>query len=467
VEKVYDTKPSSATDFDSNSTNSIECLLNQSSTNFIFIWRATKFLSNMSAIKMERRDRSVPVSIFLQALIWSHLSIVVAETSESELLPDNILPIDRSHCTITLTIKQLQDQGALSCTNLAPFCDDAVHGNYIRNACPYACTLCDEPTTTASALTGDDDSGSISQSGAIAVMSVGVLVFAALGYASYLMISKRCGGSDLLHQNRPATQAEFEPEWDDEFWTNEDGTESSGTQLKTAQLLDLDVYPPLQQKVQGFSSAIKPKARMGNNVPPQAPPRPSRALRLLEGNLIRHKTALAPGEHFGDSREPQFQHRTRAGGEATLVLKFSDADSETNLDSTTDGVEELQLKPNYHSDNANEKNRKTKRGLDHQLTQPLALPNNIANIVLMEEPTLDHQVTNVVVKYAERSAYFAGRTVYDWSDVMVPGEQWEKANRIVINEVEASGEYHNVVGEQPNGPQVKILSHSEIESWDL
>eukprot|EP00040_Diaphanoeca_grandis_P009036 m.47348 g.47348 ORF g.47348 m.47348 type:complete len:383 (+) comp20472_c1_seq1:440-1588(+) len=382
---------------------------------------------------MDRRVRRASSLVLLcNIVLFFHKGHADAATELSnDTLSSEELDKDYSICITTTTIKELQNNGALTCSNLAPFCNDLLHGDYIRNACPHACALCASmPTTSqpsesnANAANGDSDSeDSISQSGAIAVMSVGVLLFGVMGYATYSVLSARCGGSDLLyHQNTPPPPSEsFEGEWDDEMWTNED---EANLALGAAKENPIQSQVKQASEITGFSSAIRPnqnnRGQGKKHHAPDVPPRPS-----------REKSTMAPLE---DAHEPRFQ-QTRHG----QVLRLGGL-----TDNETSDV-----------DNANIRT-------DHM---PTALPQAPQ---LSDAPhDLGSRLQNQLGGEFEPNPIFFGRMIYDWSsDRVIPAQEWERRQQIICIELE--GDYNNIVGDPcERGLHVRTLSYNPLDSMEL
>lgn len=181
--------------------------------------------------------------------------------------------IDASICVPDASIEELQEVGTLTCINLAPYCDNERHGGYIRDACPAVCSLCAQTSSTpaAQAVGADEmiqEEASISQAAAIVVMSVGILLFAALGYTSYMLVSKRCSNQDLNTMFPDAKERNrrmnYEGEWDDEMWqTDSTASTVAGTGVPGTGLLDLETGEMILENGKRVAAEIYHKIKLG------------------------------------------------------------------------------------------------------------------------------------------------------------------------------------------------------------
>ena len=126
-------------------------------------------------------------------------------------------------------------------------------------------------TPAAQAIGADEyiqEEASIAQAGAIVVLSVGILLFAALGYTSYMLVSKRCSNQDLNMMIPDAKErnqrTNYEGEWDDEMWqTDSTASTMAGTGVPGAGLLDLVTGEMILENGKRVAAEIYHKIKLG------------------------------------------------------------------------------------------------------------------------------------------------------------------------------------------------------------
>ena len=164
------------------------------------------------------------------------------------------------------------------------------------------------------------EEASISQVGAIVVMSVGILLFAALGYTSYMLVSKRCSNQDLnmmFPDAKERNRTKFEGEWDDEMWQT-DSTDSTmaGTGVPGAGLLDLETGEMILENGKRVAAEMYHKIKLGAAIL-EAPSTGDPALEPKRTS-VDYTHRPQPGGH----RRPTKRDQHPPGGRPQLELSF-------------------------------------------------------------------------------------------------------------------------------------------------
>lgn len=371
--------------------------------------------------------------------------------------------IDSSVCVLNQSLTELQAEGTLTCFNLAPFCNDARHGAYIENACPQICTFCRSTTqsTTFARITTDGGDSGISSTAVIIIMGVAVVLFAVMGYASYVVINK-CGESDISRagsRNHSRTSSsrksrrkqEFDGEWDDEMWSA-DNTVPVMPHHLTSRLAPQLSLPQHQIDPTNYRSTL------------QRPPRRSNGS-AQSGTLYSQPRGLAAGTNHGSYVAPHALWTASDLGlddgprpippaRPSLMLKRS-----YGVHEMSEAVDTLRRTPNRvmplsgATMQATDVDMKSPP-MSPQMSPPMSplakvaprasIPSVSANL---DEKPRNFEIT-VVAKDGnafQPSNDFAGRVVYDWFDKLTPGEIWEKEQQqYKVDAVEGDGEYHNI-----------------------
>jgi len=149
---------------------------------------------------------------------------VIATTVTAQSTTDAPVEItqDWSICVVTKTLEEIRlDTKATTCVDLAPYCDDLVHGHYILDICPTVCEICLNPPEDAGWTVKPEvvdsestpDEFELNTATAAALFALGMVVFVVLGYCTYTLISNRCRPPPEVNK-----QKVFEADWDDEYF---------------------------------------------------------------------------------------------------------------------------------------------------------------------------------------------------------------------------------------------------------
>eukprot|EP00040_Diaphanoeca_grandis_P034877 m.217891 g.217891 ORF g.217891 m.217891 type:complete len:930 (+) comp33246_c0_seq2:454-3243(+) len=170
---------------------------------------------------MERLSRRI--NMVSTCAVVAAITVAVVGQDTTTIVPETTTMPDWSICVATKTLEEIRlDTRATTCVDLAPYCDDSVHGHYIRNICPTVCEICLNPPENAGWTVAPEevvtpDEFKLNTATAAALFALGMVVFVVLGYCTYTLVANRCSPKAQVEAPK-ILQGKFDADWDDEYF---------------------------------------------------------------------------------------------------------------------------------------------------------------------------------------------------------------------------------------------------------